>query len=118
MNNDPTLDGEHESIRKEVLARTPVELLGSVLTVLPLALWLVFFNAIGISIPAWLFGLVACILSYLRCGGLRVLPRSQVDDIELRRDPIRTPIRGRVNGAVVLGSAAAVYVWIPRLVVL
>lgn len=118
MIDGTALDNEDELIRKEILARAPVEILGSIMTVLPLGLWRVLFDVIGIDIWAWLFGLLACILAYLRCGGLGELPRSQIDNIQLRPEPIKTPIRGRVNGVVVLGSAAAVYIWIPGLVVL
>ena len=52
-------------------------------------------------------------LGYLRGGSMAELPRSQVDNIQIGGEPIQTPVRGLLNGAIVLASSVAAYVWVP-----
>ncbi len=102
-------NSERELIRQAVLSRAPVEILGSIVNPLMLVPCALLLDVIGVRGWPWAFAPVALLLAYLRKGALCALARSSVDEIAIKGERIRTPIRGLVNGFVVLVSAGSAY---------
>ena len=63
------------------------------------------FDAFGMPLSPWVYAAAALLLAYLRNGGLSALARSSVNGIHIGGEIIGTPVRGLVNGFVVLVSA-------------
>ena len=101
---------ESELIRKAIVARAPIELLGSIVVPIGFLPGAILLTALGLGGVTWIYATATVVMAYLRQGALNSLPRSQVDGIVIDGERIPTRVRGFVNGFVVLTSGSVAYV--------